>query len=835
MELMSALNDEPADKDKLNRDKYAVALARLAETCETPLVVGLYGTWGTGKTSLMKLIEAKLDREKVLPIWFDPWQHQFDESPILALAHTLTSTAGLGSQAEKILTVVASAFGSLILKTTTSLSLKDIDELGERLERERFMVREAQVRLREHFHSIVDKARGNSKRRIVFFIDDLDRCVPPQIMKMLESLKLYLNVAGCIYFLGVDRTALECSIKLQYKDIDLSERSYLDKIVQLPFTIPPILYDSIGEFIQHILPPSLKNCRDLLATGLRENPREIKRFVNSLILNHNLALSAAIPNYNPQILASLLMLQYCDSSLYDRIAAKPQIFFSLTQKTTPQEGLIGLTNSRLADALSQVAIETNQDLRPYIYLTQLVNIPQEGQPTRTIDLGGTSASHLRWLESEGSEGKLADLTGCDLSHSNLGGLNLSKARLRGAILNGVNLQGTTLIEADLRQAKLKGANLTRADLSQANLAEADLSNVDLRTTKLKGANLNAANLSGATLGADIVDANLSGLDLSGLDLTGINLKGVKLCGTNLSGTRLCEANLSGADLTGANFKGANLSTANLCGVTLGADAVETIRSANLHGADFSELDLSHLDLTGINFKNAKLCRSNFSGTRLCQADLSGADLTGANLKGADLNAANLSGARLGSDIIEVETIRSVSLHGADLSGLDLSHLNLTGINLTDAKLCRSNLSGTRLCEANLSGADLTGANLLSADLRGTIADRAVFVDCQLSQACFEFAILRKANFTAVRLSGCDLRNADLRRANMEQSNLAGADLSGADLAGASLNECILAMSDLSGTLLLNCDLRKTIGLESSQVQHAVTDESTLLPSLLTGE
>lgn len=77
------LSDEPTRKDQLNRDAYAKALAELATSSQTPLVVGIYGKWGTGKTTLMQLIEDSLNVERTRPVWFDPWQHQFDETPVL--------------------------------------------------------------------------------------------------------------------------------------------------------------------------------------------------------------------------------------------------------------------------------------------------------------------------------------------------------------------------------------------------------------------------------------------------------------------------------------------------------------------------------------------------------------------------------------------------------------------------------------------------------------------------------------------------------------------------------------------------------------------------------
>lgn len=270
-------HDEPTSKDRLNREQYAEALARMAESCNTPLVIGLYGTWGIGKTSLMKLIEGKLDQTKSLPIWFDPWQHQFDENPVVALSHTLLSVLDLEKQeeAKKLIWVIASAFGSSVLNTLTGLKPKDIFKLSQRYDEERFRVRDMRVRLRKHFEELIRIAQKRDviEKRLVFFIDDLDRCMPEEALKLLEALKLYLNLEGCVYYLGVDREALQNSIKERYKELDIRAVDYLDKIIQLPFHIPPIEPKNMGGFVESLLPLELQSCKDLMVTGLGYNPR----------------------------------------------------------------------------------------------------------------------------------------------------------------------------------------------------------------------------------------------------------------------------------------------------------------------------------------------------------------------------------------------------------------------------------------------------------------------------------------------------------------------------------------------------------------------------------
>ena len=132
--------------------------------------------------------------------------------------------------------------------------------------------------------------------------------------------------------------------------------------------------------------------------------------------------------------------------------------------------------------------------------------------------------HKLWLNSNGKEGKCANLTGA----------NLSGADLYGAILSGANLT----------DANLTGANLIGADLTGANLSGADLTDA-----KLYGANLTDANLTGANLtGVDLIGADLIGADLTGADLIGADLRHAVLYYAVLTGANLSDANLYGADL-----------------------------------------------------------------------------------------------------------------------------------------------------------------------------------------------------------------------------------------------------------------------------------------------
>ena len=106
--------------------------------------------------------------------------------------------------------------------------------------------------------------------------------------------------------------------------------------------------------------------------------------------------------------------------------------------------------------------------------------------------------HVLWLDSDGFQGRRANLPGMSLTRADLSAVNLAGANLFEAELRGANLTWANLWGADLRGANLSGADLTGAHLDGAELREADLRGADL-----DGADLRTANLTGAQLGPEI--------------------------------------------------------------------------------------------------------------------------------------------------------------------------------------------------------------------------------------------------------------------------------------------------------------------------------------------
>lgn len=137
-------------------------------------------------------------------------------------------------------------------------------------------------------------------------------------------------------------------------------------------------------------------------------------------------------------------------------------------------------------------------------------------------LSGTSISN--------SNLQKADMTGVDLSKSQLFLVNLSESTLQSANLHKiewvfVNLSNSNLKVSHLNEAALVNVNLEKADLTFANLQMADLSGCDLTEARLLGAELIDGKLRGANLSrASLFLANLTGVDLREANLEGVNLR-----------------------------------------------------------------------------------------------------------------------------------------------------------------------------------------------------------------------------------------------------------------------------------------------------------------------
>jgi hypothetical protein len=313
---MSFIPDESAKIDQLDRKHYAEAFAKFIANGGTPITIGIHGPWGIGKTSFMEHIKDSLD-ETVLPVWFNSWEHQCDENPAVSMLFALCQASGVQDNDVKgAFSEMFSLFSHSFLKRTLKLGVDDIERIKTINNDFSLDLIKIQNSLKAKYEMVIAASlKRIPAQRICFFIDDLDRCVPDRVVKVLESIKLFLNLDNCIFVVGVDVDQVSKSIESHYGNGYSESENYLEKIIQVPFSIPPIQKAKSIEYLSSLLPPEVTDCSELALPVLGVNPRTIKRFANIFLLYHDMA-KKTVDNYQANVLCACLLVQQTSPELY---------------------------------------------------------------------------------------------------------------------------------------------------------------------------------------------------------------------------------------------------------------------------------------------------------------------------------------------------------------------------------------------------------------------------------------------------------------------------------------------------------------------------------------
>jgi hypothetical protein len=294
-------------------------------------VVGVFGTWGSGKTTLMRAIERKLSA-KSIALQFSAWRYEKEPSLIVPLLDVvregLLRWAGESQPLQQKALATASTIGNAIYSLLAGLSFKvglpNALELSykanESLAQARdYAEKEKAARVPRSFYHAAFRALGDAFKeflgsgggpdRIVVFIDDLDRCLPQGALDVLEAMKLFFDLEGFIFVVGLDQSVVERSIDLKYRSDSNTDSAssnsayqirgadYIKKIFQVPFSVAPVAVTQLDEFLNAVyhesqLPQAqVTEFRNQVTPHLRYiiaesgvNPREIKRYLNAYTL-----------------------------------------------------------------------------------------------------------------------------------------------------------------------------------------------------------------------------------------------------------------------------------------------------------------------------------------------------------------------------------------------------------------------------------------------------------------------------------------------------------------------------------------------------------------------
>ena len=318
--------------DCLGNARYAQALAHFIVHADTPITIGIQGGWGSGKTSLLRMLSATVKRSIIVEInaWeFSLFQHR--EAVAIGLLSGMTSAFGtelktacdkneidkatyeaalcLPSAMQKVVRTVTNTLGMFarmaikssvghILDTEVSIDGSGASNHIDAASIGTASLKELRKALNTAVTTTIQKDTKKNFDRILFIIDDLDRVDPVIAIEILDVLKNIVEVPGCVFILAIDYEIVVKGLRTKFGErSDANEREfrqYFDKIIQVPFSMPvgayrqkgiPDLIKNLFERIGHTVKIDQVNKLADYACRLTDGtPRSIKRIINTMSL-----------------------------------------------------------------------------------------------------------------------------------------------------------------------------------------------------------------------------------------------------------------------------------------------------------------------------------------------------------------------------------------------------------------------------------------------------------------------------------------------------------------------------------------------------------------------
>jgi len=286
--------DNITDKDFLGFDVHANLIKELINDDKMlPLTIGLFGDWGSGKSSILEVLKSEFEKEdNTACLFFNGWVFEGYDDAKAALLETIIKAfedekkfgEGLKEDIKKLfksvnwMRVIGFSMKNIALPATAALMSSGlsaipqiVNGLKDAVKNPKDLVAQLQGHDTENFlkqfitdtddsnkFDLVRKFRDDFEKllekskikKLVIIIDDLDRCLPDRIIDNLEAIKLFLNVKNTAFVIGADPRIVRHAIEYRYKNkiIDGSAENtndrivndYLEKLIQIPYNLPKL-------------------------------------------------------------------------------------------------------------------------------------------------------------------------------------------------------------------------------------------------------------------------------------------------------------------------------------------------------------------------------------------------------------------------------------------------------------------------------------------------------------------------------------------------------------------------------------------------------------------
>lgn len=250
--------------DLFNRKIIAENLTRIIESQDKPMVISLDSDWGTGKTTFVTMWKDLLDDDadyssKFNTLYFNAWEHDYIKDPLLAIFSEIEcqikeSDSKLKQKLDNVknkikpFTKLATTTGAKML-TAGALNLDNVN-LGDYNESQLIdlagklgdlAIKEisASKKVRSELKKEMAKYQNATEKKIIFFIDELDRCRPSFAIELLEVIKHLFDIDNFVFVISIDKEQLSHSVSTIYGH-NMDTVGYLRRFFDLDYKLPKV-------------------------------------------------------------------------------------------------------------------------------------------------------------------------------------------------------------------------------------------------------------------------------------------------------------------------------------------------------------------------------------------------------------------------------------------------------------------------------------------------------------------------------------------------------------------------------------------------------------------
>ena len=244
-----------------------------------------------------------LKEKEVISVWFNAWRYEREEhlasiALMKKIGYSLSDMV-IYKDIKKILLRGLIIIGKDIIRQIAinygNLSEKGMEDLEKKIMPKADMLSQLDkdTLYFDGLERISKEMRQISKHYvIVVLIDDLDRCAPNKSLEILESIKIFFDMLGFVFVVGLSNKKVEKLITTEFEKSGITGKDYLEKIIQIQISIPNWTPKSISYLIDKFIDGNLlskpydtimNDNKEQIAQSIKLTPRDLKIFINNFI------------------------------------------------------------------------------------------------------------------------------------------------------------------------------------------------------------------------------------------------------------------------------------------------------------------------------------------------------------------------------------------------------------------------------------------------------------------------------------------------------------------------------------------------------------------------